>query len=198
MVRRWSIQEKGREAVRLLEEKVEENPTSLGLWALLTQAYDDASDHEDWFMTVARTGGLEEPVHAEDYLLAAHQLFSLDPAVALKYANRACELWRSPIALLQRGRIKADYAMVCGDLTYADEADRDVKAASLLLDDNSYVSRQKLATPLLLANAYRDSPDEADVEAVSRGMRGGSESHRTAALQTRLGVLLSCPVLPGN
>ena len=88
------------------------------------------------------------------------KLRSLDPALGLKYANRACKLWKSPLALLQRGRIKADYTMLCGDLTYADEADRDVKAASLLLDDNSYVRIQKLATPLLLASAFRDSPDE--------------------------------------
>jgi hypothetical protein len=34
---------------------------------------------------------------------------------------------------------------MCGDLKYADEAVRDVKAASLFLDENAYVRAQKLA-----------------------------------------------------
>jgi hypothetical protein len=102
---------------------------------------------------------LGEPTQAGDYLFAGNA--TMDLPRGLEYAKAAFEHWRSPIALLQRGRIKSDYAVTCGDLTYADEAIRDVKAASLFLDENPHVRIEKLATPLLVAHASRASSADA-------------------------------------
>jgi hypothetical protein len=151
----------GSEAVRLLKPMVEDNPTSLGLWALLIQAQDDVGDHEDWFLTAARMDELEGPVRAEDYFQAGMAVkFLAGPALGLEYANKACELWRSAPALLTRGRIKADYSVMTGDLRYAEEAIRDVQAANLLLDEDRGTRVETLATPLLVASAFRASHNE--------------------------------------
>ena len=127
--------ERPKEAIKLLEDAVKNDPQSVSARALLTYAYEGAGFLHLFFQSHLKLKEME-PQTVEE-LFFAGMTYGPDPQKGVELIDRAIEKRdTSPVFYLLRGRLKADWAMQSGrqDLVqeFIGEVESDIGKASLL------------------------------------------------------------------
>jgi tetratricopeptide (TPR) repeat protein len=149
------------EAVRQLQEAVEQFPESVAARALLAAAYVAAGWWEKYEQVLEELEKLS-PESAEDYLFRGLAESYLDPLRGRQSLDEAIRRRRLPAAFVVRAEVRTNQAVDSGDIRDADAALADARIACELLPDNPAALLVSLNAHLVAAGLYEDA-GRADV-----------------------------------
>lgn len=151
------------EAVRQLQEAVEQLPESVAARALLAAAYVASGWWEKYEQVLEELEKLS-PDSAEDYLFRGLAESYLDPLRGRLSLDEAIRRRRLPAAFVVRSEVCMNQAVDSGDLRDADAAVADARIACELLPNNPAALLVSLNANLVAAGLYEDAgrADESD------------------------------------